>query len=177
MEIYVVRHGQVKSNIDKVVSGLNDESLTSLGIKQANEIKDSLKNIEFSRVYSSPVKRASQTANIIVPNKEIIYDERLQERNPGKMIGIKRSEINKDEWNSLTEEMTHDGVETLLSGLKRTRIFLNEIKKYSENDKILIVTHNFICKCLWIIINDITDKETINSFMQKNDEVKVYKYF
>ncbi len=95
--IYVVRHGQVPSNVLGIISGCNDESLTEKGIEQAILVRDELKGINFDAVYSSPVIRAVQTAEIIVPDKKIICDERLAERDPGSLLGVPRKMINKDE--------------------------------------------------------------------------------
>ena len=72
MKLYVVRHGQVPSNIEKVVSGWNDEKLTKKGIEQATKIRNELQNVKFDVVYSSPVDRAIQTANIVAPQNSII---------------------------------------------------------------------------------------------------------
>ena len=97
MEIYVARHGRVPSNDNKIISGRSDEELTEIGISQAEEVRDKIKELGIDVIFSSPVKRAVQTANIInVENKEIIFDERLSEREPGKMLGKSRKEIDID---------------------------------------------------------------------------------
>lgn len=87
MNLYVVRHGQVPSNVEGIVSGWNDEQLTDKGVLQANEIRNKLQNIQFDVVYSSPINRAKQTAIIVAPQNEILYDSRLAEREPGTMLG------------------------------------------------------------------------------------------
>ena len=173
MNLYVVRHGEVPSNKEKIISGWNNETLTEKGIRQAKEIKEQLENIKFDYVYSSPVTRAKQTAEIIMPDMNIIYDPRLAERNPGKMIGKSRDEIDKNEWNSLTTLTTKDEVETLLSGLNRTRCFFKDLEAYNDRT-LLIITHNFNSKCIWMIANGIQDEDEINSFFHKNDEIKHY---
>ena len=38
MQIYVIRHGEVPSNVNRTISGCNDEELTENGIKQGNAI-------------------------------------------------------------------------------------------------------------------------------------------
>jgi len=176
MIIYVIRHGEVPSNVNKVISGYNDEELTKKGIKQALKVKEELKDIKFDAVFCSPVFRAMQTANIIVPNCDIIYDDRLQERNPGNMLGHKRSEIDKSEWNSLDKEVTIYNGESLLAGINRTKSFINDIEKQYSNKTILIVTHMFICKSIWMIENGITDANKANEFFQNNDEIKIYNH-
>ena len=176
MKIYVVRHGEVPSNVNKVISGCNDEELTENGINQALKIKEQIKGIMFDAVFCSPVLRAKQTANIIVPNCDIIYDDRLQERNPGNMICHQRNEIDKSEWNSLDKEVTIYNSESLLAGINRTKSFINDIEKQYTDKTILIVTHMFICKSIWMIENGITDANKANEFFQNNDEIKIYNH-
>ena len=77
-------------------------------------------------------------------------------------------------WNSFDIEKTPEGAETLLSGLKRVKDFLDEINEKYKNKTVLIVTHNFISKCIWILKNDIQDAEQINSFFHDNGEIKYY---
>lgn len=175
MDLYVVRHGQVPSNVEKTVSGCSDEQLTPKGIEQAIEVKNKLQNINFDIVYCSPVVRAKQTAEIVVPKNEIILDSRLAERDPGAMLGKSRIGLNKDNWYSFDIDRTPEGVETLASGLKRVKNFLNEVRSKNENKTVLVVTHNFISNCIWILENNIQDKELISNFLHKNDEVKFYK--
>ncbi len=168
MKLYVVRHGEVPSNINKIISGCNDEKLTENGINQALKIKEKLKDINFDAVFCSPVLRTKQTAEIITPNYEIIYDERLQERNPGTMLGHKRNEIDKAEWNSLEKEKTIYDSESLLAGIKRARSFINNIEKLYKDKTVLVITHMFICKSIWMIENNIQTTEQANEFFQSN---------
>lgn len=53
MNVYIVRHRQVKSNQLRKYNNL-DEDLTELGIKQAEELKRKIKNLHFDLVISSP---------------------------------------------------------------------------------------------------------------------------
>lgn len=174
MNLYVIRHGQVPSNVEKIISGWNDEELTDKGILQAKHIKEKLKDIQFDVVYSSPIKRAKQTAMIVAPQNEIIYDKRIAEREPGKMLGKSRKNLDKQDWYRLDIERTKEGVETLASGLKRVREFLNEISKKNDNKNVLIVTHHFIIECIWVLQNNIQDSEQIKNFFHDNEEIAIY---
>lgn len=176
MNLYVVRHGEVPSNVEKIISGCNDEELTENGINQALKVKEILKDIKFDAVFCSPVLRAKQTASIIVQNTNIIYDERLQERNPGSMLGHKRNEVDKAEWNSLDKETTIYNSETLLAGMNRAKSFISDIEKEYKDKTVLVVTHMFICKSIWMLENNISDINKASEFFQNNDEVKVYEH-
>lgn len=84
MKIYLVRHGEVDHNLYGLYNR-EDEDLNEKGIKQAEELKESIKNIEYDFIISSPLSRARHTANI--ENKNIVIDDRLKERDPGSLSG------------------------------------------------------------------------------------------
>lgn len=66
MKLYFVRHGESEANTRGVIS--NRESpfgLTDLGRRQANILAEQLESIPFTTIYSSPVRRARETAEIL----------------------------------------------------------------------------------------------------------------
>ncbi|MBP5204742.1 histidine phosphatase family protein, partial [Candidatus Saccharibacteria bacterium] len=87
MKIYVVRHGETNSNLAGIVSGRSDEELNENGIKQAQDINLKIADMKFADVYVSPMKRTIQTAEIVVPEYKYIIDDRLAERELGKLKG------------------------------------------------------------------------------------------
>ncbi len=73
MIIYLIRHGETKPNREKIVYYNNPEAgLTEKGIQQAKKLT---KYLDIDLIYSSPYKRAVQTARLI-SRKKIIIDER-----------------------------------------------------------------------------------------------------
>ena len=174
MNLYVVRHGEVPSNLSERVEGRFDEKLTEKGIEQSKKVVDKLSNTKFDVVFSSPSLRAVETTEYIAPHQDVILDSRITERNMGKLIGEKWKDIDQNIWNSTEFEETPEGAETLLSGLNRTKDFLNEIRHKYKGKNVLIVTHNFVSKCIWINETKTTNKDEINNFMHANDEVKHY---
>jgi len=92
LKIYLARHGQDEDNAEGILNGHRDRSLTDLGIKQAQDIANKIKDadMKFDAIYSSPLKRTLQTANIIADTKgfkEVVPLEGLIERNFGIMTG------------------------------------------------------------------------------------------
>ena len=100
MKIYLIRHGQVNHNLYKIYSN-EDKDLNETEIKQAENLKEKMQNIEYDIVISSPLKRAKHTAEILnINNKEIIFDDRLVERNPGSLEGQPYEITDREEaWN------------------------------------------------------------------------------
>ena len=85
MELIFVRHGETDSNKKKTFLGWTDAELNDEGIRQACKLGEELKRITFDGIYSSSLKRASKTAEIINEklNMEIVYSDNLKERNFG----------------------------------------------------------------------------------------------
>ncbi|MDE5966403.1 MAG: histidine phosphatase family protein, partial [Lachnospiraceae bacterium] len=85
MEIYIVRHGETLWNRDKKLQGSTDIELSDYGRYLAIETGKNLSHVHFDRVFSSPLKRAYETACLIRPQQknEIITDDRIRELNFG----------------------------------------------------------------------------------------------
>ncbi len=174
MNLYVVRHGEVPSNLSDIICKRTDEKLTPKGIEQAQKIGKELAETKFDVVFSSPVERATETTEYVAPNANIIYDSRLTERGLGSLVGKKWNEINKNIWNSTETETTPEGAETLLSGLNRTKDFLDDIQEKYKGKNVLVVTHNFVSKCIWALEENITDKNQLMNYVHPNGEIKKY---
>jgi len=130
--IYIVRHGQTNWNLEKRNQGRKDIELNEKGILQAKETAEKLKGKTFDIVYSSPLKRAMQTAKIIT-NQEIIEDSRIIERSNGELEGKLKSE-----YQSLVDFT--DPNETRDFRKKIENFFKEIVNKYPKKD-ILVVTH------------------------------------
>ncbi|MGE5309696.1 MAG: histidine phosphatase family protein, partial [Sphaerimonospora mesophila] len=81
MKIYFVRHGQTDFNAGKAyASGDIDHELNEIGIEQAQQARNQLKDTSFDIIISSPLRRAKKTAEIIneYHGQEIQFDERIK---------------------------------------------------------------------------------------------------
>ena len=108
MKLYVIRHGQTNMNVQGRINSLNNEDLTEEGERQAKALSKSFYDIDYDFIISSPLIRAQHTAKIInVKNKQIILDERIQERDTGKMVGLLVSEIYSCDWWSLNPKTNY----------------------------------------------------------------------
>merc|ERR1711953_656608 len=86
--VYLVRHGRTQQNELGILQGAGiDSDLNETGRAQCNQLKGKIP-LENSLVFSSPLKRAKQTAEIITDGKcEIIFDQLLKERDFGPLEG------------------------------------------------------------------------------------------
>ena len=137
--IYIVRHGETDDNVARRYGGRIDTELNQKSINEAYKLKEKLQDIKFDIVFSSPLKRAYKTAQII-SNNPIIKDERLIERNNGDLEGKLKTEIKeKIDFND-PHEIRYN-VENIVDFRSRINDFLKEIIKNYHGKNILIVTH------------------------------------
>ena len=97
IKLFLIRHGQTLWNKEGRYQGEMDIGLTRVGFKQARLAAKYLSKVNFSNVYSSPLKRAVDTASIIKKgrNLEIKIRNNLKEISFGKWEGMKFDQINR----------------------------------------------------------------------------------
>lgn len=66
MKLYFVRHGKTEWNLDDRLQGIKDSPLLSQSYEDMKKCGLALKDIPFEAVYTSPIKRAKETAEGIV---------------------------------------------------------------------------------------------------------------
>ena len=95
---YIVRHGETQQNADRIIQGHLDTVLNENGITQAKKLEEMLTETMFDNAFSSDLKRAHQTAKLIVSKKnlEIETDNLLREIKLGKYEGKKIDLFNKE---------------------------------------------------------------------------------
>ena len=93
--VYVVRHGETEWNLMGKQQGHMDSPLTALGIKQAYALATGLMNRGIKFIFSSDLRRAKKTAEIIATKLKlsVTTNELLRERHLGSLQGL-----TKDEW-------------------------------------------------------------------------------
>ena len=86
LTLYVIRHGQSENNLKNMWTGWYDTPLTENGLKQAEALGEFLKGVEFTKVYSSDLSRAVNTAKTALPSYEPIITPLLREINVGSIV-------------------------------------------------------------------------------------------
>lgn len=90
MRTIIVKHGETDWEVQKKLLGFTDEPLNEKGLKQAELLAKRLSRENFTAVHSSPLQRASYTAEMIAKeyNLPVTYHEDLKEFNFGKIEGM-----------------------------------------------------------------------------------------
>lgn len=139
--IYFIRHGESEANIRHVFAGQKDDSiLTKKGEEQALATAKEIKKekLIIDKIISSPLKRASKTAEIIAIElgfdiSKIITDKHITEYDMGSLTGTKAEDI------SSLMLTTAKNAEDPQLFCDRVCSYIKKISESSEN--ILIVSH------------------------------------
>ena len=150
MKIYVTRHGQTDYNKSRMMQGRSDIPLNETGIMQAKTRRESLGDIKFDAVYSSPLVRAIQTAEIIgnVSREDIILDDRIIEADFGKyeLMGYYSTGLAMMGYWTFPEIFpAPGGVETIKEMVDRTSSFLRDLEQ-KDYEKVLVACHGGIIR-------------------------------
>jgi len=153
-DVYLVRHGETPWNKLGRFQGCTDLELTEDGIKQAQCLKKRFDG-DFDYIFSSPLKRALQTANIICEDtqKKPIITEGIREINFGSWEGLTLEEIKVKypedlyAWRNDEEigPFTGGELSTKNASIRGKNTILEIVKQY-EGSKIIIVAHGGIIK-------------------------------
>ncbi len=155
-KIFIVRHGQDVDNANNILNGLRDLDLTDLGREQAKEAAQKLKDKNIKIIYSSPLKRALETAQIMARTlgvKKIIVNNDLRERDFGVLTGKSLADIPKYSKNNLPIDGTVyfldvKKAENFPAAYERAKRALEKIVAKENGQNILIVTHGDFGKML-----------------------------
>jgi 2,3-bisphosphoglycerate-dependent phosphoglycerate mutase len=95
-EFTLLRHGESQGNIENRHQGQSEFPLTELGRRQAQALGDrwGREQVTFDRIFSSPLQRAKETAEIVnrAINCPLEFDEVLAERDLGELTGLTHDE-------------------------------------------------------------------------------------
>ena len=174
MKVYIIRHGEVPHNALKQYNNEN-EDLTKKGIKQAEELREKIKTIDYDIIICSPLIRAKHTAKIInVKEKEILIDNRLEERNPGSLSGQSLDVTNRDEYQNYYTEIQYGTSENIQEFFKRIYNFLDELK-IKDYKNVLVVAHSGVSKAFNGYFEGIKNGLFLDRGL-KNCEIKKYEF-
>ncbi|XP_068636969.1 phosphoglycerate mutase-like protein 4 [Aristolochia californica] len=159
-EVIVVRHGETMWNACGKIQGHLDIELNDIGRQQAAAVADRLsKEFSVSAIYSSDLKRAYDTAQIIAKScglPEVKKDARLRERNLGDLQGLvfrEASKLNPKAYQAFvspkTDQEVPGGGESLDQLYDRATSGLEEIAANHKGEQIVVVTHGGTLRALY----------------------------
>ena len=171
MICYLVRHGK---DDDTVRGGWSQHPLTQEGIKQAEMLTEHLAgNVVIDHIYSSDLRRAMQTAEIIA-NKiklPIITLPQFRETNNGDLAGMKNDialvRYPGLFWNQLGWEQCYPGGESPKQFYERIATAWRDFSKkiISQSEDVILVTHGGV---IHVILSIVEKRSYSNTEKQRN---------
>ncbi|XP_004980149.1 phosphoglycerate mutase-like protein 4 [Setaria italica] len=154
-EVVLVRHGQTDWNVSRIIQGRIDQELNETGRQQAAKVARRLsEEAKPAAVYSSDLKRASQTAQTIavhccVSDSDLVIDRALTERHGGLFQGwtfddAKRSEAYKVFARGGRDQEILGGGESLDQLSERLVPRLNAIAEKHKGERVVVVSHEAV---------------------------------
>jgi len=148
--IIFLRHAQAENNAKRILAGRTEGvHLTKIGIEQAERIAKYLKPLDISAIYSSPIERASHTAEILAKNNSLdhnLYD-RLTEIEMVKFTRMNYDDMFAKYGNIFLKFYENDPViaehevETFPQVQSRILDMVNHIVEKHKNENVILVTH------------------------------------
>lgn len=162
-EFYLFRHGQTDMNSAGRWQGCGvDLPLNGTGREQAAELAAELKTAGLKVIFSSPLKRAVETAEIVskVLNVPVRVEKGLTEGCFGEAEGKTKQEINDlfpqtaEQWHSLEQEfmdVRFNGGESKREIQQRILKTLTKIAIETEDDIIGVSVHSAVVRCFMLL--------------------------
>jgi len=172
--LILVRHGESEWNRAGRIQGQINSPLTDLGINQAKAIREYLSGILLNQqleIYTSPLDRALQTAEIIAqgidyPSRKIIIEERLNDFNLGEISGTfgwdKVAEIFPEQAQLRLQDPMRfhpSGGESGAEFEARLRSLLEDLM--DDGTLKLMVSHGIVNKFIRGILKNLSGKEMV----------------
>ena len=174
--LVLVRHGQSEWNKKNLFTGWKDPGLTDLGVEEAIQAGNILKEkeINFDVMFTSDLLRAQETGRLILEQMNqseisIIRDQRLNERNYGDLAGLNKDDA-REKWGA---EQVHiwrrsfdvppPGGESLKNTAERVLPYfeLEIIPKIKEGLNVLVAAHGNSLRALVMELENISQDEIV----------------
>ena len=175
MKLFVLRHGETNENITGMMQGDMDTVLNEKGCNQALSVRNKVLENNIDLVISSPKKRAIKTAMLAAPNIPLILDDRLRSRNHGEFEGMRRDEININDYWNIKKNNQYIKAESVKDLFDRVESLLKEIKEKYNDKNVLLVTHSGIVRILYYYFNGIPEDGDLMEYESHNCSFEQYE--
>lgn len=154
-KLILARHGETTWNVEKIYRGRTDVNLDEVGIKQAELLGKYLSNWRLEVIYSSPLKRALDTAKLVARYQKVGVHtaQGLIDFDYGEWQSLPEQEVKRrypallNEWHDNPHKVRMPGGESLEDVRRRAIEVVNDVlSKYQGS--VLLVSHRVVIKVL-----------------------------
>ena len=155
MKVYAIRHTAVAVQ-PGICYGQSDVDVASSFQTEKGEVVKSVSDIEFERIYSSPLQRCRKLAEEVFHGKQIYFDDRLLELNFGEWELKSWDEIYSNpegkKWMDDYQNLPTLNGESYPEMKQRVEHFLNDLKD-TECEQVAVVAHAGVIRLLKHLID------------------------
>ena len=185
--LVLLRHGESQWNKENRFTGFTDVDLNDTGVAEAKRAGGLLKAIKFDKVYTSTLKRAYRTAELVLAeagqNIALIKHDDLRERDYGDLTGLNKDETRK----KFGEEQVHiwrrsydvppPGGESLKDVVARVKPYFEKhiLPDLKAGKNVLMAAHGNTLRAMLIILGQNTP-EDINTAEIATGVPAVFEY-
>lgn len=178
VQVCVARHGETDWNIAGILQGWIDVPVNAEGRRQAQEMAAGFADSGFSCVYSSPLKRALETAEIICRALRLappVCHDGLKERNFGAFQGMPKAELAKLKPVLLQQILDRnpaccfEGGESMDDFASRVLDAVMSIAEEHSGERVLVITHGWVMDVITRQIRGLPRSAVLN-MKRKNGE-------
>jgi broad specificity phosphatase PhoE len=161
--LVVVRHGRTEWNRVERFRGRADIGLDEIGIKQAKAAAARIADWKVSAIYSSPLRRALTTAEILAQpfRLEVKSLVGIVDIDYGKWQGLSPEEAAAqygslyEKWLNSPQKVKFPGGESLADVRERVASAVNNLIAQHPEETIVIVSHKVVCQILILNLLDL----------------------
>jgi broad specificity phosphatase PhoE len=154
LEILLIRHGQTDWNKERRIMGSQPIGLNAAGREQIERLSERLRSISFGRLYSSPLQRTLETAEILNQGRGLTIerDPALQEIEYGEWTGKTFQEVRLspgfESYYKYPDRPVGGTGESLQQVQSRGVNFLEGLRKQGLRGSVAVVSHADWIKCM-----------------------------
>lgn len=174
-KLIIIRHGQSTWNLENRFTGWRDVDLTEKGREEARLAGVLLKGVKLDMAYTSVLKRAMQTLDIVLQESgntgiPIIQSAALNERGYGALEGLNKDEVAAEYgseqvhlWRRSYDVRPPEG-ESLQDTAERVIPYFKEqiVKQIKLDKKVIIVAHGNSLRALIMYLEKLSPKEILD---------------
>jgi broad specificity phosphatase PhoE len=148
VQIVLVRHGATDWNLQGRCQGATDRELSEVGVRQAEQLAVLLSSESVQAIYSSGLRRARQTAELISQphNLPVLIEKSIRELNHGALEGLTFNEIKQSysEFLARWRPSPRRSAEKEKIGRRGgARVGVTRVGQHPAAESIVVVSHNF----------------------------------
>ena len=173
--LVLIRHGQSTYNKQNLFTGWKDVKLTKKGVREAHEAAPLVANITFTHAFTSDLKRARDTLDIILKDIQqdipITEDLALNERDYGSLVGQNKSEASKkygaDQvqiWRRSYATPPPEGESLEMTAKRSIPYFQNKIEPLlAENNNIIVSAHGNSIRSIVMHLHNLNSEQILQT--------------